>query len=86
MSDRAYVLLHIVDGKAEQAVKVLRKSPGVVMADALEDPPDVIIVIEAPERQQLAELTVQALASVESITENVCLLPTRGSITLRKGE
>lgn len=86
MSDRAYVLLDIVDGKIEQALKVLQKSPGVVMADTLEGPPDVIIVIEAPERQQLAELTVQALASVESITENVCLLPTRGSITLRKGE
>ena len=77
MSDRAYVLLDIVDDKAEQAIKVLRRSPGVLMADALEGPPDVIIVMEALERQQLAKLTVQALASVETITEHVCLLPTR---------
>ena len=86
MSDRAYILLNIVDGKAEQATEVLRKSPGVVMADALEGPPDVVIVMEAPERQQLAKLTVQALASVETITERVSLLPNRVSISLREGE
>lgn len=76
MGNRAYILLDIVDGRAEQAIKVIRKSAGVVMADALEGPPDVIIVMEAPERQQLAELTVQVLASVETMTEHVCLLPT----------
>jgi hypothetical protein len=86
MSDRAYILLDITDGKIEQALKVLQKSPGIVMADALEGPPDVIIVMEAPERQQLAKLTVQALGSVEAITERVNLLPNRGSISLRKGE
>jgi hypothetical protein len=77
MSDRAYILLNIADGKAEQVTKVLRESPGVVMADALEGPPDVIIMMEASERQQLAKLTIQALASVETITEHVYLLPTR---------
>jgi len=80
MNDRAYILLDIVDGKAEQAVKVLRKSLGVIMVDALESPPDVIIVMEAPERQQLAKLTMQALASIETITEHVCLLPAREKI------
>ena len=86
MGDRAYILLDIVKGKAEQATKVLRKSPGVVMADVLEGPPDVIIVIEAPERQRLAKLTVQALTSVETITDHASVLPTRNSISLRKGE
>jgi len=75
MNEKVYILLDTVDGKAEQAVKVLRKSRGVIMVDALESPPDVIVVIEAPERQQLARQTMQALASVETITEQVCLLP-----------
>ena len=79
MSDKAYILLDIVAGKAEQVTEVLRENPGVVMVDALEGPPDVIIVVEAVERQQLARLTVQALASVETMTEHVCLLPTRES-------
>ena len=80
MNDRVYILLDIVDGKAEQAVKVLRKSLGVIMVDALESPPDVIMVMEAPERQQLAKQTTQALASLETITEHVCLLPAREKI------
>ena len=77
MDDRVYILLDIVDGKAEQVAQALQESPGVVMADALEDPPDVIMVMEAAERQQLAKLAIQALASVETMTECVYLLPVR---------
>jgi len=77
MDDRIYILLDIVDGKAKQAAQVLQGSPGVATADVLEGPPDVIIVMEAAERQQLAKLVTQALASVETMTERVCLLPTR---------
>ena len=77
MGDRAYILLDIADGKAKQAIKVLRESPGVLMVDALEGPPDVIIVMEALERQQLAKLAVQALASVETMTDHVSVLPTK---------
>ena len=75
MSAKAYVLLDIADGEPEQAVQALRGKPGVVMADYLDGPPDVIAVVEAPERQELADLTVQALASVEAVIDNVWLLP-----------
>ena len=51
-----------------------------VMVEALEDPPGAIIVMEAAGRQHLAKLTIQALASVETITEHVCLLPAREKI------
>jgi len=77
MGDRVYILLDIVDGEAEQVARVLRESPSVVMADAVEGPPDVIIVIEARQRQRLAKATLQALATVENMTEDVCLLPAR---------
>ena len=80
MGERVYALLDIVDGKTEQVAKVLRESPGVVIADAVEGPPDVVIVVEAPEREQLAKLTIGALASVETMTENVCLLPVRDGL------
>jgi len=75
MGNRVYILLDIMDGKAEQAAKVLRESPGVVVVDILEGPPDVIMIIDAGERQQLARLTNQVLASVETMTEHVCLIP-----------
>ncbi len=77
MDDKVYVLLDIVAGKAERVVQVLQEIPGVVMVEALEGPPDVILVMEAAERQHLAKLTIQALALVETMTEYVCLLPAR---------
>jgi hypothetical protein len=75
MSIRAYILLCLAKGNPELVAQVLRRKPGVLMADPLEGPPDVIVVVEAPERQKLADLTVQALSSVEAMIENVRLLP-----------
>ena len=77
MDNRVYILLDIAYGKAEQVAQALQASPGVVMADAVEGPPGVIVVVEAAEREQLMKLTVQALTSVETAIENVCLLPAR---------
>ena len=77
MNDKVYILLDTVDGKAEQVVQVLQEIPGVVIVEALEGPPDVILVVEATERQHLAKLTVQALTLVETMTERIQLLPTR---------
>jgi len=43
----------------------------------LEGSPDLLVICEAFNRQKLAELTVRAIAAVEQVTENVCLLPVR---------
>ncbi len=75
MSARVYILLDVVAGTSGQVTEALRGKPGVVMADPLEGPPDVILVLEAPKRRKLAELTIQALASVEIVTEGMRLLP-----------
>lgn len=74
-SVRAYVLLRLTKGNPDRVAQALRRKPGVLMADPLEGPPDVIVVVEASERQKLADLTVQALSSVETMIENVRLLP-----------
>ena len=75
MGVRAYLLLSLAKGNPTVVAQTLRGKPGVLMADPLEGPPDVIVVVEAPERRSLADLTVQALSSVESMIENVRLLP-----------
>ena len=75
MGARVYVLLDIVDGKSEQVAQALRSKPGVAMEDTLEGPPDVIMVVEASQRQKLAQLTIQALASVETMTQGLRILP-----------
>ena len=76
MNAKVYVLLSVKEGKAKQVVQTLRSSAGVQLLDVLEGPPDIIMMIQARERRRLAELTVKALASVESITEDLQLLPT----------
>jgi hypothetical protein len=75
MDFRAYLLLQVVEEKSKEVAQVLRHKPGVLMADIVEGPPDVIAIIEASERKMLADLTVQALSSVENMLENVRLLP-----------
>jgi len=74
---KVYVLLRVKEGKSEQAVQTLRSKDGVRLLDALEGPPDVVMMIQARERRRLAELTVEAIASVEDITEDLQLLPTQ---------
>ena len=83
MSAKAYVLLNVVHEKQEQVVRALRGKPGVLMVDVVEGPPDVVVVVGARGRQKLAKLTIQALALVEAITEEVQLLPTRGRLNAR---
>ncbi len=77
MGARAYLLLDVIDSRSGEVARVLRGRPGVVKADMLEGPPHVIVVVEAANRQELAELTVQVLASVETMTEHMQLLPTQ---------
>jgi hypothetical protein len=72
---RTYVLLRTVDGDCERVLGALRGKQGVVSADPVEGPHDVILLIEATERQELAELTISALDSVNTMTEEVHLLP-----------
>ena len=75
MVARAYVLLDIVDGKSEQVAQALQGKPGVVIAELLEGPPDLIMVSEASDLQHLAKLTVQAITSVEAMIHGLRLLP-----------
>lgn len=76
MNAKVYVLLRVKENKSEQAIQALQNKVGVRLLDMLEGPPDIIMMVQAPDRRRLAELTVAALASVEDITEDLQLLPT----------
>ncbi len=77
MSSRAYVFIDTAEGKADKVARILRDRPGVLAADLLEDSPRVIMVVEAPERQKLAELTIRALTAVEPMTQGTQILPSK---------
>ncbi len=72
---RVYVLVDVAGGCHKEVVSVLRSKPGVVMADNVEAEQKVIMVVEAQDRQRLAELTVRALASVETAVGAMHLMP-----------
>jgi hypothetical protein len=74
MSTRVYVLLDIIAGKSGQVTQALRSKPGVILADELEEQSKAIIVFQAADQPELAGLTIQALNSVESMTNNIQLL------------
>ena len=74
MCTRVYILLKTIEGKSSEVVQDLRFKPGVVMVDLVEGPPDIIVTIEASERQQLAQYLMPALAAVDSVTEDLHIL------------
>ena len=75
VSERVYVLIDAIEGKAGQLAQTLRDQPGVTMVDLLKGPPDVIVMLQARSRQKLAELTNKTFASVEKMADTWQLLP-----------
>lgn len=69
------MILDITDGKHSEAVRSLQASPGVWRVDALEGQRDVITLIKASNRMRLAKRLVRALASIETITDDLQVLP-----------
>jgi hypothetical protein len=86
VSARVYVLLGIITGGCNEAAKILRGKPGVIEVELLEGSPEMLFVIESSSRRSLAQLTVSALTSVESLTTGVQLLPTSESFEAQTGK
>lgn len=77
MSTKVYMLLNVSDGNSVLVAETLKGQTGVIIADMLEGPPDIVLVIAAPDRQKLADRAIRAIASVEDMVENIRLLPTK---------
>lgn len=77
MSIRAYLLLDIVEGGYEYATQMLRSRTGVALVDGLEGHPDIIAMVEAPNRQRLAEAIMPVIGCIDGVTEDLRLLVTR---------
>lgn len=72
---RAYVVVDVAQGQSQRVASLLRRKPGVVIADVVEAQSSVIMVVEAPNRQALADLAIEALASIEELTVDIHLMP-----------
>ena len=68
MSVTAYVLIQTEVGKAVSVAEQARKVTGVLSADEVTGPYDVIVKTEAPSLDELGKMVVSQIQSVEGIT------------------
>ena len=68
MAISAYVLIQTEVGKAAQVAQETRSIAGVVAADDVTGPYDVIVRTEAPSLDDLGKLVVSKIQAVEGIT------------------
>jgi DNA-binding Lrp family transcriptional regulator len=68
MSVTAYVLIQTEVGRAEKVAKAARDLTGVVTADNVAGPYDVIVKTEAESLDELGQLVVSAIQKVDGIT------------------
>jgi|WetSurMetagenome_2_1015567.scaffolds.fasta_scaffold76899_2 hypothetical protein len=71
---RVYVLINVKSGTAEKVVQSLQNQSGVLLADIVERPPDIIMVVQAANQERLLKLTLNALLSVENQIDSLQLL------------
>jgi hypothetical protein len=75
MSERAYILIYSLEGRASEIIKALEKQPGVVTLDHVDGSPDIIMVIEENDRVKLARLAVTLLNIIDNFTADMQCLP-----------
>jgi DNA-binding Lrp family transcriptional regulator len=68
MSVTAYVLIQTEVGRAEKVAKAARDIIGVVTADNVAGPYDVIVKAESESLDDLGQLVVSAIQQVDGIT------------------
>ncbi len=66
MCIRAYLVLQTKSDASPSIISELARKPGIVTVDVLESSPNLILVVQAEKRQELAGYIEQALDSVES--------------------
>ena len=71
MAVSAYVLIQTEVGKAAHVASEVRKIPGVVAAEDVTGPYDVIVRAEAADVDELGRMVVSRLQMIEGITRTL---------------
>jgi hypothetical protein len=74
MNSRVYLLLDILEDKFPYAKRALQNTRRVKAVDELEGHPNMMVIIEAPDRQQLVEILMPVLESINRVANDVHLL------------
>ncbi|MCX6004751.1 MAG: Lrp/AsnC ligand binding domain-containing protein [Chloroflexi bacterium] len=68
---KAYVLIQTETGKAETVAKALRGKPGIVSADIVTGPHDVILVIQGADTDAIAKIVVNQIQAVHGVHRTI---------------
>lgn len=71
---KAYVLIRATVGKTDSVAQALREQEGVVSADIVTGPYDVIAVLEASDVQAIGEIVKQKIHSIPGIERTLTCL------------
>ena len=74
MATKAYVLIETAIGKTQTVVERLRKMPGVIAADAVTGPYDVIIVVETKDPNEVGKLVMNSIHGLEGVNHTLTCL------------
>ena len=69
ISRKAYVLIRTKIGSAEEVAKALRGRPGVVAADIVTGPHEVITVIQGADPDAIAKVVLSEMHNIKGITD-----------------
>jgi len=71
MCIRAYLLLQTLKNTPQETIDAILEKPGIVTADLVDGLPNLIMVIEAEKREELAGHITQVLDSVEFTVQDL---------------
>jgi len=73
MAVTAYILIQTEVGKAASVASEVRDIPGVVAADDVTGPYDVVVRVEAPSMDELGRLVVSRVQMLAGITKTTTM-------------
>jgi DNA-binding Lrp family transcriptional regulator len=77
MTTKAYILIQTGAGKQRVVVDAVRSLPGVLAVDSVTGPYDNIVVLEAPDLNEVGDLVTNRIHTVDGILHTVtCLVQT----------
>ena len=74
MSTKAYVLVETAGGKSKEVLSKLRQLHGVVSADAVTGPYDLIAIIEGDSFPDIGDLVAVRIGGIKGIVRTVTCL------------
>ncbi len=69
MSDRAYVLIHVLPGQTSSVVRALKEIKQVKTVDPCWGKPDIIAVVEVADQDALTQLVLSRIHGIEGVTQ-----------------